>query len=426
MDRSQLSGRGLKVLAIDEEIPCPPDTGKRIRTWNLLRRLAPRHRISLLCYGERDERAISAIQSAGIDVHLVDSIANHRGWQLHARLFANLFSPYPYSVSKHYTRRFQRQLNLLLQNEPFDLLHCEWTPYARFLEAADRIRTLVSAHGVESQIWFRRARHSNTVPERIFFALQALKMRRFEQRALRRANWVTTVSPLDAETIRAWGAASISLVENGVDPDEFRPATEPGNPSDLLFVGSLDWFANQDGVLYLLEQIWPLIRSQQPQARLRIIGRRPPAQLEKRIGYSPSVELIGEVSDVRPFFSRAAVVVVPLRIGGGTRIKILEALSMGKAVVSTSVGAEGLAVVDGVHLLLADSPQEFARRAIDLLNFPEERRRLGENGRKLAVQRYSWNHLADRLELAWYRACGIRMPSFASRAPALEELPIQP
>lgn len=413
-------------MVIDEEIPYPADSGKRIRTWNLLRRLAPRHRISLLCYGTNQEQAFSAVQSAGIDVHLVDPIANLRGWQLHARLFANLFSPYPYSVSKHYTRRFQRQLNLLLQKEPFDLLHCEWTPYARFLEAADGIRTLVSAHGVESQIWFRRARHSNTVAERIFFALQALKMGRFERRAVRRASWVTTVSSLDAQAIQAWGAASISLVENGVDPDEFQPTAEPDKPSDLLFVGSLDWFANQDGVLYLLEQIWPLIRSQQPQARLRIIGRRPPVLLEKRIANSPGVELIGEVSDVRPFFSRAAVVVVPLRIGGGTRIKILEALSMGKAVVSTSVGAEGLAVVDGVHLLLADSPQEFARRAIDLLSSPEERRRLGENGRKLAIQRYSWNHLADLLESAWYRACGIRMPGFTSRARVPEELPIQP
>ncbi len=398
--------RSLNVLVLDEWIPYPPDLGKCVRTWNILRRLARRHNISLLCYGDSESDAARIVRSAGIDVHTVAPFPNLAGWRLYLSLFRNLFSRYPYSVSKHYKQRFEARLRQVLGKGRFDLVHCELTPYARFLQAADGFPNLIMAHNIESQIWFRRAQHSGTVPERVFFTLQAQKMRWFERAALRRVDGVAVVTPLDAQQVRQWGAKAVSIVENGVDLEEFRPAEEPPAASEILFLGPLDWYPNLDAVGYLVDRIMPLIVARLPEVKLRVVGRHPPLKLQRKLAGRAWVELVGEVADVRPYLARTAVVVVPLRIGGGSRIKILEALAMGKAVVSTTIGAEGLAVSEGVHLRLADPPEEFAQRTVELLESPEQRARLGKWGRKLVEERYGWDQIAEALESAWLRTAG--------------------
>jgi len=402
------AARSLNVLVLDEWLPYPPDSGKRARTWNLLRRLARRHRISLLCYGEPEHEASAMVRSAGIRLHVLPPLADSTGWHLYGRLLLNLFSRYPYSVTKHYTARFRARLQQLLQEEPFDLVHCEWTPYARFLGVVSEIPKLIMAHNIESQIWLRRSQQSKTMVERAFFASQAQKMKWFEREALRRADWVAAVTPLDAAQVRGWGAPDVSLVENGAELDYFAPAGEPPVAHEILCLGSFDWYPNLDAAEYMVDEVFPLILARQPAARLRLVGRRPPSALEKRIAHCPGMELVGEVPDVRPHLARASVVAVPLRIGGGSRIKILEALAMGKAVVSTSIGAEGLVVRDEVHLALADIPLEFAARTAELLNSPEKGRRLGEAGRRLVVESYSWERAAQALEAAWLEAAGAR------------------
>jgi glycosyltransferase involved in cell wall biosynthesis len=400
-EASESAAGRLAVLVLDEWIPFPPDTGKRVRTWNLLRRLARRHRISLLCYGEPEGDVASAVRAAGIRLHAVTPLASSAPWRLYPQLFANLVSRYPYSVAKHHTRRFRRRLKDLLGEEHFDLVHCEWAPYARFLSAVGRVPTIVMAHNIESQIWSRRAHQSSTWVERAFFSLQARKMESFERHALSRAGHVAAVTPLDAEQLAAWGVHHLSLVENGVDLGQFVPGEEAPQPGHILFCGSLDWYPNLDALDYLLEKIMPPLIQRLPGVKLRIVGKGPPSGLQKRLAGRASVEFVGEVPDVRPYLAQTSLVVVPLRIGGGSRIKILEALAMGKAVVSTSIGAEGLAVSDGVHLLLADTPGDFASRTANLLTSPQECRRLGENGRRLVVDRYSWDRAAKALESAW-------------------------
>ncbi len=414
----------LNVLVLDEWLHYPPNSGRGVRTWSLLQRLARRHRVSLLCYGDPEAEASVAARAAGIYLHLVRPFPAPRGARLYGGLLANLFSRYPYSVWKHYTRRYENRLREVLRDNPFDLVHCECTVYARFLRVVERLPKLVMAHNIESQILYRRARCSRTILERVFFGLQARKMESFERAALRRADWVTLVTELDADQVRAWGVQKTSLVENGVDVDQFVPTERKCDSDEILFLAALDWYPNLDALDYLLEDILPLVRQASPSARLRIVGRRPPAGLKERIAHCPGVELVGEVADVRPFLTRAAVVAVPLRIGGGSRVKILEALAMGKAVVSTSVGAEGLAVTEGVHLLLADAPSDFAARTVELLKSSEECLRLGENGRKLVVERYSWDQMARALEWAWEElcgaghACGVEAPSMGKEAHA--------
>jgi polysaccharide biosynthesis protein PslH len=417
----------LRVLVLDEEIPYPPNSGKRIRTWNLLSRLAQRHKISLLCYGEPDRSSVAAVEKSGIRVHLVPAPPIFRGANLYLRLFANLFSPYPFSVDKHFSHKFQARLEGILATEEIDLVQCEWTPYARFRHAAKHHPFVITAHNVESQIWFRRAEQNRNFLHRLFFGLQAHKMERFERQALSDVRKVTAVTPEDARLMQTWGIQTVSLVENGVDLEYFRPTPETSGAPELLFLASLDWYPNLDALDFLLNQIMPIVHSRRPGTRLRIVGRRPSRELTARIAKLGWAELASDVSDVRPYLSQSVVVVVPLRIGGGSRIKILESLAAGKALVSTSIGAEGLAVVAGEHLRAADLPTDFAREIVDLLAAPSERQRLGNNGRALVVKRYGWDLIARTLESAWLESCSpIHLPGSAATTAEANGMGIAP
>jgi glycosyltransferase involved in cell wall biosynthesis len=395
------------VFVLDEGLPYPLDSGKRIRTWQLLTSLASRHDLTLFCLDENRPEALRAVQNQGIRVLLGPRVREKSGASLYARLLANLFSPYPYTVTKHFSRTLHAQLLSRIDAENPDLIHVEWTPYARYLSGVAGRKTIITTHNIEAQIWLRRTQHSRTALEKAFFGLQALKMRAFERRRLALADEVTAVSPADLTWLRNEGISRSSLVENGVDTDYFRPNLGTENDRGILFLGSLDWYPNQDALQFFVKEIVPSIGARLPNVELTIVGRRPPSELVSQMAALPATSLCSDVADVRPFLERAGAFVVPLRIGGGSRIKILEALAAGKAVISTRVGAEGLELVSGQHLLVADTPREFADRVIEVLTQPELRRKLGANGRHLASERYTWKQMADHLELAWFRAVGL-------------------
>jgi len=398
------AGRRLRVLVLDEYFPFPPISGKPIRSWNLLRRLAQRHDITFLCHGHPTEEQRQAAARAGMRVESVDGIGPDAGLGLYARLLVNLLSPYPYSVSKHYTARFREKLRAVLAAGSFDLVHCEWTPYARYVSGL-AVPTLIATHNIESQIWQRRAESAGNPLARWFFHSQAAKMERFERRALARATSVTGVSTADAEQAKAWGAARATVVDNGVDLEHFTPSGE-GNGERAVFVGALDWFPNVDAAQYFADAILPLALRRTPAMKVKIIGRKAPEALRSALAGRPGIDFAGEVPDTRPHLAEAGIVIVPLRIGGGSRLKILEALAMGKAVVSTSVGAEGLAVTPGKDILIADQPEEFAQAMARLAESPELRRELGRNGRELVEQKYGWDALSLKAERAWQDAAG--------------------
>lgn len=394
--------RNLRVLVLDEEVPYPPNAGKRIRTWNLLRDLARRHSVTLLCYCCPTDPGVTAMLNAGISLRLVKPNDVLSGWRLYFSLFANLFSRYPFSVTKHYSSRFKKKLSALLEHESWDLIQCEWTPYARFIPRDCPVPVLITAHNVESQILALRARHTQNAIAKAFFWLQEWKMRRFERRSLLRASGATSVTSNDFEAMRNWGIKSVSIVPNGVDLLAYSANHGAERADEILFLASLDWQPNADSLNYFIQEIFPIVREERPTARLRIVGRRPPENLKKRCSEVPGVDFVGEVDDVNDYLTPATLVVVPLRIGGGSRLKILEALAAAKAVVSTSIGAEGLELVSGEHLIIADSPKEFAASVARLLTSTEERHRLGARGQLQVQKLYGWPEIAKRLENAWH------------------------
>lgn len=396
----------MKVLILDEELPYPQDSGKRIRVHALLTRMAKRHDLTLLAYVGRgvDDAAVANLEGHGIRIIGVrPPRREQRGGVFYLKLLANLFSPLPYSSWNYCARRMRRRLRELLDRKRFDLVHAEMTLLAPLLRGMGGIPTVGVAHNVESEIWHRYLETEASWARRRYIALQGRRVDRFEATALRRLSTLCAVTDRDAAWFRDRARVErVHVVPNGVDLGYFQPLVAPEDPATLVHVGSMDWRPNGDAVSYFLREIYPRILRRVPQARFLVVGRNPGELLIKLAARYPGAHVTGTVEDVRPYVGRGAVFVVPLRVGGGSRLKILTALAMGRAVVSTSVGAEGLEVVDGQHLLLADKPEEFADRTVALLRDPAERRRLGAAGRALVEARYGWDAIADRLEATWH------------------------
>jgi glycosyltransferase involved in cell wall biosynthesis len=226
-------------------------------------------------------------------------------------------------------------------------------------------------------------------------------MRVAERRYLNRATHVLTVSDTDtAMFARDIDRAKITTIPTGVDIRYFRPMNPSSNeePGSLVFTGSMDWMPNVDGIAYFVEQILPLIRKQHPHAKLWVVGRKPERTIRAMAERDPSIQVTGTVEDIRPYIAKGAVYIVPLRVGSGTRLKIFEAMAMGKAVVSTTIGAEGLPVTSGLDIVLADEPHHFADAVCRLLESAQERRRIGETARALVEEKYSWEVVAKQVE----------------------------
>lgn len=418
--------RPLRVAVLDEELPYPLTSGKRIRTFNLLARLAGRHRVTVLCHmnPDRDEAAAAdrAFRRLGVETVVVDrAVPPKSGPGFYARLAGNLLSPLPYSVATHASPALVEAVRAFAAESPPDLWHCEWTPYAQVLRDAlgdglGRARWAVMAHNVESVIWQRTMEAEPNPVKRWYVRRQWKKFERFERWAYAAATTPIAVSPTDAAVMRErLGVRRPAVVDNGVDTSFFRPHTDVDRePARLLFLGSLDWRPNLDAVRLLLDDVFPRVRAAVPAATLALVGRHPPAWLRQRAADAPGVELFADVPDVRPFLAGCGMLVVPLRIGGGSRLKILEALAAGTPVVSTTVGAEGLALTPGRDYVRADGPQTFADAVILGVRRPDELAETAEAGRRAVLARYGWDGLAERLDQVWQATAKARRPAVAT------------
>jgi polysaccharide biosynthesis protein PslH len=399
----------LRVVIVDEELPYPPTSGKRIRTLNLALRLAHRHRLTFLCHRNADpdeaRRAEDFLTRHGIEVVCVPRrVPPKSGMGFYTRLAANLVSSLPYSVATHNSAALRRALLDYAASHAVDLWHCEWTPYAEALRVLGPVRKLVMAHNVESSIW---QRYHETTPEplkRWYIGRQWRKFTIFERAAFAQATRTVAVSDADAALIRTrFGVRRVDVVDNGVDTTHFRPSDARRDPRQILFLGSLDWRPNLDAVALLLERVFPAVRAVEPAVRLCLVGRNPPAWLQRRVAGLPEVELHGNVQDVRPYLTGSGLLAVPLRIGGGSRLKILEALACGLPVVSTQVGAEGLALEPGRHLTVVETVDDMPAALLECMHARERAQAQAKRGRQVVLDRYDWDTLADRLEAVWFR-----------------------
>jgi polysaccharide biosynthesis protein PslH len=388
----------MKIMWVKAGGLVPPDTGGKIRSYNILRELARQHSVTFFSfYAAHDgdvhpglKNIFERVVCLPLRLPAPKSLAEMRDYSL------GLLSPRPYNITKYCRPEVRRELHALLQRESYDVIVCDFLVAAGVIPWDAPTPKVIFTHNVEAAIW---RRHYEVATNPIWKAIswqEWRKMEAAERRYLRLADHVLTVSETDRESFASFvEPTKLTVISTGVDVDYFQPMPLPEIADSLVFTGSMDWLPNEDGILYFLDAIFPLIKQQCPEISLVVVGRSPSRKLQALAEREKSVRLTGRVEDIRPFVARGQVCIVPLRIGGGTRLKIFEAMAMGKAVVSTSVGAEGLPVRHGQNILLADTPDDFARSVISLLRDSDRRNRLGAAARTLVQEKYSWRKVAE-------------------------------
>ena len=400
-----------RILWIKADPLFPPDSGGRIRTFEMLRRWHVRHRITYLALLSPETPAAAAehARSYSSEQAWIPWRAwPRRGIGLLAALLRNLiFSRLPFVIDKYRSTAAAVEIARLDRAHGFDLIIADFLSMTPNLVAsgiaADRI--VVFQHNVESQIWRRHVDAAGNPLVRAYLTVQWQRYRRFEGRMCARFRGVITVSEADSARLRSeFGLTNVlGEVPTGVDVDYFGGVGRAPEPCHLVFVGSMDWLPNIDGVVGFVGSVLPAIRRRCPAVRLTILGRNPSPAVVALQDIEAGILVTGTVDDVRPWMSRAALSVVPQRIGGGTRIKIFESMAMGIPVVSSTIGAEGLPVTDGVDIAIADGPDAFAQRVVALLEDAALAESIGLAGRRLVAERYSW----DAAVAAFDRLCDV-------------------
>ena len=401
----------MRILWLNVGLLLPLDKGGRLRTWHLMRHLARRHEITYLAFRDADQPEADLVGMREVCSRLETMPRREspkRSLRFYAEAAGYVAHPRPYAVAKYRSIEYTRRLRALLDTVPFDLIVCDFLPPIVNLPARLPCPAVLFTHNVEAEIWRRHAETATGLAVPALFRAQWRRMQRFEKAALDRFNLVLAVSEADRRTFERLYAPSvpIAVVPTGVDTSYFSPpAPSSADARNLVFTGSMDWLPNEDGMTYFCREIFPRIRSVEPDATLSIVGRAPTPEVRQLAGI-PGVNVTGRVEDVRPYIARGAVYVVPLRIAGGTRLKIFEAMAMGRAVVSTTIGAEGLPVTPGEHLMIADNPDRFALAVIRLLRDQGLRTSLEQSARRLVVERFDWAAAAAALDSALQTAAG--------------------
>jgi glycosyltransferase involved in cell wall biosynthesis len=399
----------MHVVIVDGDVSYPATSGKRLRTLNLMLQVAKRHRITYIgrCAADSEEARVAPtfLRDHNIEPILVHHpVAQKSGSAFYTRLFANLFSPLPYSVTSHQSAAMELAIDDLARQQHVDVWQLEWTAYLPMIDLLLPGPRVVIAHNVDTLIWRRYYENESNFLKKAFLKTQWKKFRRFEEYAFRAATRVVAVSVEDAALIREqFGQPNVDVVDNGIDRAFFEQVKGQRDPSRILFLGALDWRPNLDAVGLLLDKIFPKVRAQEPNAKLAIVGRHPPAGLVERARQTPGVEVHADVADVRPYLGESGVMAVPLRIGGGSRLKILEALACGLPVVSTRVGAEGLLLKPNEDYVQAEE-DAMADALVQAIRNPGAIQAMAQHGRGLVLDTYDWGVLAKKLEASWEKS----------------------
>lgn len=375
------------------------DNGAKIRAFHILKALARKHRVTILSFygAEAERRHFHVYESLGVKLVPILKPAIDRSVGP-KDLLRSLLTSLPLTVSKYHDARMAEEISRHLGE--IDALHCEHMHMAQYLFGIDNLPKVLDAHNVESQIAERIAASEKNPLKKLLLRWNFSRMLQFEKRVAADFSMLLSVSSLDLHALETnFQAKRVRLLENGVDVDYFAlaPPVKREVRKNLVFVGAMDWLPNSDGVVHFVDAVLPLLKKECPQVQFTVVGKNPPEQIQN-LSQIEGVRVTGTVADVRPYLADADVVVVPLRVGGGTRLKILEAFASGRPVISTTLGCEGIECLNGEHLVIADNPADFAASVLRVLRDPDFSGVLTQNARKLVLQKYSWDVICDKLD----------------------------
>jgi glycosyltransferase involved in cell wall biosynthesis len=379
--------RRLRVLFFSQRFPLPMDTGGKIRTGKMLEKLKHIFDVTLISNMEspRDGEHVSKITNLCSEFYPVpwNEIKKYSP-RFYLRVLYRILSRYPVTVINDYSEALEEKISDILRSQRYDLVVCDFLQPSLNVRNITGYPTLLFQHNVESIIMERYFRTARDPLRKLFWRSQWKKMLRYEQQACRRFTGVVAVSEVDKENLeKNFSLQNVFAIPTGVDTEYFSPREEAIEPNSLVFTGSMDWLPNEDAILFFAQEILGQIKEHIPNVTLTVVGRNPSRRLLHEVKNYPEINVVGWVSDVRPY------------IGGGTRIKAYEAMAMGKAVVSTHVGTEGLPLTSGQHAVLTDEPRHFAAAVVELLRDHKKRQYLGETARNFVQQNFAWERVAE-------------------------------
>lgn len=387
----------MKILFLSPTVPYPLTDGGRIRVYNLLKQIAEKNDVSLLALETQpsDSDSIGHLQELGIKAHLVPNSTSLPRVSL-STLLGAFWNRQPITVARYNVAAYRQKLRALLSEETYDIVHYEMFHTAQF-HTETNLPGVLSLQNVDSAIWSRLQSETKNLFYKCVYWTQQLAFQRYERVLSPKFDAVTCTSEIDASVFQRYCEdCAVEIVPNGVDVTHYTPNTESEASAHLIYIGSMDWFPNEDAVSFFTEEVLPFVQTNVPEVRFTIVGGNPSARVQK-LAEREGVVVTGRVPEIKPYFAEATVFVVPLRIGSGTRLKILEALAMGKAVVSTTIGAEGLALRDGEEIFIADEPKRFADAVLRLLTDTALRQKMGLSGRARVEQDYDWCNIGKKL-----------------------------
>jgi polysaccharide biosynthesis protein PslH len=411
----------MRILFLTPQFPYPPHKGTTLRNYNLIAGLARRHEIDLLSFADSPS-ASSPLTQLCRRIATV-AVPQRPNWR---RALDTVLSPWPDMGLRLWSNTYRQQLAAWLRDRAYEVIQVEGLELARYVltsapgrkkqaatstlpPRADRGggRPLIVFDDHNAEYLLQKRIAEAEIAARgwnagaVYSSIQWRKLRSFERRMCRQSDRVVCVSQADADAIRQLDPAlQAYVIPNGVDTDFYQREKVPLfdlPPHTLVFTGTMDFRPNVDAMLWFAQEVLPLIKQQVPEVQVYIVGQRPHARLNM-LRADPAITITGAVDDTRPYLAGASVVVIPLRMGGGTRLKLLEALALQAPIVSTTLGAEGFAVANDKELLLADEAASFARSIVDLIKDRTRARSMGEAGRSFAVQRYDWRSIVPGFE----------------------------
>jgi len=392
----------LKILFLSNRGLLPIKDGHTRRSFNILKGLAKDQSVHYLSLYEESEEIVQSnikqLESICEKVEFYPASSKSVSIQMISRLIRSLFSLDPYSLWRHYSGPFSRRVSELILVNKYDIIHCDILPLAYTVRKMNGVIRTITNHDVSYLKCLSIGKQSRNILVKLFLYFEALKLKKLERTVFKQVDFGIVVSEHDKVILqKLCPEGKFVAIENGVDVKVFQSNNTETEPEKLIWVGGFDHYPNEQGIHYFLENIYPQIKRTIPAVKLDIVGGGVKEKLWKMVQSDQSIKLLGYVDDPLPFIQRAAVFVVPILSGGGTRLKVLEAMSAGKAIVTTSTGCEGIEGINGEHFIVADTPGSFADAVIKVIHEKRLREILGHNARMLAETKYDWNIIQEKL-----------------------------
>ena len=397
---------GLNILWISHFVPYPPKGGCFQRSYNLIKEVSRNNNIYLIALRHKDKtthpesetkKAKSELEKLCKKVIIVD-ISSFSGVNFYFMAFKSIFNINPLTVNLFKSKYAENIIAKLVNDIEFDVAHYDTISLCEYMHHTGSIPKILNHHGVESFMIRRRVNNEQNFLKKLYLFIESYKLRKYEERNCHKYYLNLTVSEDDKSMLMKISPLShVEVVENGVDVDYFKQKDKHNNTNRLIFAGRMDQYSNVDAIMQFCRNVWPLVKERFPEIRFSLIGNNPPQKLLDMARNDERIEVLGYVDDVRSYFAGATISICPIRDGGGTRLKILDAMAMGMPIISTTIGCEGIDVSPGKDVLIANTPEEYVYNIRRLINDDVLRENLSNNARKTVENKYSWNIIGQKL-----------------------------